>query len=449
MKQDKKSQILGYLEQIGEAISVPQLLKALGPEYKERTVRRWLSEFVIYGQVERTGQKRGTRYRFLSQKQNVEAQHYAFSSQSLKVIQKIRSPLINREPKTYNQKWFDDYKPNITSYLSDTIKKQLLKLGKRDRDEQPAGTYARRIYNRLLIDLSYNSSRLEGNTYSLIDTERLVKEGVAAEGKLDEEKIMILNHKEAIRHLVEGVKPLKIDSTEVCTIHYLLSDGLVENKYAGKVRDHRVKITGATYVPLENPIRLETQLKNICAKAAKIENAYEQSLFLLVHLAYLQAFIDVNKRTSRLSANIPLIVNNLVPLSFNDVNQTDYINAMIAIYELNDVHPLLELYVHSYLRTCQLYDVSAEAIGFDAVRVRYRKERRDIVRQIIKQDMHGEVQRKFIEAQAASCVPISDQAFFMEDIQEDLREIAPQRLVGLGATVEELNIWLAGERDDA
>lgn len=115
--------------------------------------------------------------------------------------------------------------------------------------EDPAGTHAHQIFNRLLIDLSYNSSRLEGNTYSLLDTQRLVLEGSSAEGKLDEEKIMILNHKEAIRYLVDNAHRLDVDEQTICTLHYLLSDGLVEARYAGKVRDHGVRIGGSTYVP--------------------------------------------------------------------------------------------------------------------------------------------------------------------------------------------------------
>src|SRR6202030_2042468 len=109
------------------------------------------------------------------------------------------------------------------------------------------------------------------------------------------------------------------------------------------------------------------EFERIIKKAALIENPYEQSLFLLIHITYLQAFSDVNKRTARLSANIPLIKSNLVPLSFNDVDRDDYTSAVIAIYELQNVRPIVDLYVFSYLRTCALYDSTVKTIRFDEV----------------------------------------------------------------------------------
>ncbi|PWU16170.1 MAG: hypothetical protein C5B45_01010 [Chlamydiae bacterium] len=121
-------------------------------------------------------------------------------------------------------------------------------------------------------------------------------------------------------------------------------------RHAGKVRDHGVRIGGSVYIPSENPKQLEMRLDRIITKAAVIKNPYEQRLFLLIHISYSQAFADVNKRTARLSANIPLTKNHFVPLSFNDMQRTDYTSAMIAAYELQNVHPILDLYVFSYMR---------------------------------------------------------------------------------------------------
>ena len=117
-----------------------------------------------------------------------------------------------------------------------------------------------------LFDLSYNSSRLEGNTYSFLDTKRLLIDGAPVEGKLDEETVMILNHKEAIRHLVEPADSISIDDNEMCTLHYLLSDGLVPTQYAGKIRDHGVRISGTSYIPFENPKVLQKAIETISAK---------------------------------------------------------------------------------------------------------------------------------------------------------------------------------------
>jgi Fic family protein len=367
---DNKLAVLRQLGQESEPISLPDLLHKLGYEFKERSVRRWLSELIEEGIVKKIGQKRGTKY-FVNGRQAEGIRSDAsscFSSASLQAIEMIKKPLFERKPVTYAENWIDSYQPNIDYYLLPSIRNQLLQAGQRTSAHDPAGTYAHQIFNRLLIDLSYNSSRLEGNTYSLLDTERLLLHGDSAEGKLDEEKIMILNHKEAIRYLVDNAPRLEVNRNVICTLHYLLSDGLVEPAEAGKVRKHGVRIGGSVYLPFEGPKRLELQLEKITNKAALIKDPFEQSAFLLVHISYLQAFADVNKRTARLSANISLIKNNLVPLAFNDVRVDDYMSAIIAIYELQDVHPLVDLYFYSYMRTCAAYDSTLQAIGFDAGR---------------------------------------------------------------------------------
>ncbi len=293
----------------------------------------------------------------------------------------------------------------------------------------------------MLIDLSYNSSRLEGNTYSLLDTERLLFEGAAAEDKLDEEKVMILNHKEAIRHIVDGAPKIQIDLNEICTLHYLLSDGLIPTSYSGKVRDAGVRIGGSTYVPLENKVEIERLLYLICQKAQQIQDPFECSLFLLAQIAYLQPFLDVNKRTSRLSANIPLIKHNLVPLSFNDVEKEDYNSAMISIYELNDITPLIELYSFSYLRSCKLYDVSVEVVGYDEIRVRYRQARRDIVRHIITHRLIGGAIENYLQQQSLK-ISKEHREHFLKTVKEDLAEINLNRIAGLGITAQQLKAWL-------
>ncbi|MDN5863577.1 MAG: Fic family protein, partial [Salinisphaera sp.] len=315
-------------------------------------MRRWLAEWADQGRVIKTGRKRGTRYQLsppfpapvLAATQVRDEPESAFERSTLPALEYVRQPLFKRKPVSYNRAWFEAYRPNQSGYFTPDDLAALAAQGQRSTGQEPAGTYARRIYNRLLIDLSYNSSRLEGNTYSLLDTQKLVLEGAGAEGKLDEERIMILNHKEAIRHLVDSAPRLEVSYNELCTLHYLLSDGLVPPAYSGKVRDHGVRIGASSYIPLESPAALDRQLRAIATKAAAIENPYEQSLFALMHVAYLQAFTDVNKRTSRLAANISLVKNNLVPLSFNSIGQDDYASAMIAIYELNDPRPLIRLY---------------------------------------------------------------------------------------------------------
>lgn len=438
---DKKMAVLHQLSQESEPIGLPELLEKLGSEYSERSVRRWLSEMANDGVISKIGHKKTTKYQMLKRANRENSS--CFGTESIKIIEQTRRPIYERIPISYSDDWVEAYEPNVTFYIPPENQIQLEKAGQRSRREDPAGTYAHQIFNRLLIDLSYNSSRLEGNTYSLLDTQRLLFEGSSAEGKLEEEKIMILNHKEAIRYMVDNAPRLKISEQTICTIHYLLSDGLVEARYAGKIRDHGVRIGGSTYVPFEDKGQLQSRLDRIIEKAAIIKNPYEQSLFLLVHISYLQAFSDVNKRTARLSANIPLIKSNLVPLSFNDVEREDYTSAVIAIYELQETRPILDLFLFSYMRTCAMYDSTVKAMGFDEIRVRYRQQRREIVRYIILNGLIGPSLHEYISNQNLKLIKQQDQKDFSDDIMEDLREIDLSRIAGLGITSEQLNTWIA------
>lgn len=440
---DKKLIVLRYLSQESTPISLLNLLEKLDYEFNERTVRRWLNKMIKEGLVEKTGVKRGTKYKVIQKnRENHVKTSSCFSSDSLTSIEYVQKPIFERKPTSFNSEWFDSYLPNKSSYLSEAIKKQLHDAGKRAKNKDPAGTYAHQIYNRLLIDLSYNSSRLEGNTYSLLDTERLVISGKSAEGKLDEEKVMILNHKEAIRYLVENASKLKINQKTIFTLHYLLSDGLVESKYAGKVRDHWVRIAGSTYIPFEDPRKLEFYLEKIAERGSQIKDAFEKSFFLLIHISYLQAFSDVNKRLARLCSNISLIIENLVPLSFNDIEREDYMSAMIAMYELQDVCPMVDLFVFSYMRTCAAYDSTVKAIGFDEIRVRYRIQRRAIIREVILQKLVGDPMKTYILSKTKKEIPIDKQDAFLEDVMEDFEQMDQSRIAGLGITPKQLDLWI-------
>ncbi|MCP5491767.1 MAG: Fic family protein [Chlamydiales bacterium] len=439
---DNKMAVLRQLGLESEPISLPDLLAKLGDGFKERSVRRWLDLLIQEGAVTKIGQKRGTKYLATGRAQEADKGiSSCFSSASIKVIELIRRPIFEREPVAYADEWFNSYQPNSDYYLDQALREMLLMSGQRANGHDRAGTYAHQIFNRLIIDLSYNSSRLEGNTYSLLETERLLIHGNTAEGKLDLEKAMILNHKEAIRYLVDSAPKLEVNRNVICTLHYLLSDGLAEPSEAGKVRKHGVRVSGSTYLPFEEPKRLEQQLKNIVEKAALIKDPFEQSVFLLIHISYLQAFIDVNKRTARLSANIPLIRENLVPLAFSDIQVEDYMAAMIAIYELQDTRPLIDLYVYSYIRTCAAYDSTVKSMGFDEVRVRYRQERREVLRRVIVKGLRKNETRQFIVEQAKGLIPKAIQEEFVQDVLEDLEQIDENRLAGLGITPEQFLAW--------
>jgi len=166
-----------------------------------------------------------------------------------------------------------------------------------------AGTYARRILERLLVDLSWASSRMEGNTYDILQTERLVRYGEEAAGKDRKEALMILNHKEAIQYVddhLDGIGPRRVD---LFSIHALLSDGLLADPgMAGRLRVGAVGITHSSYRPLDDAVSVDEEFDIILAKSAEIADPFERSFFLLVHIPYLQAFVDVNLKFEGLSS---------------------------------------------------------------------------------------------------------------------------------------------------
>jgi hypothetical protein len=267
----------------------------------------------------------------------------------------IQLPVSERTPVGYQGAFLDAYQPNHTFYLPESLRKELEDLGQVGLSALPAGTYMRQVMDRLLIDLSWNSSRLEGNTYSLLETQRLLEVGEDAEGKATQETQMILNHKAAIEMLADEAGEIDFNRYTICNLHALLSDNLLPDPGAsGRVRSRPVGISGTVFHPLEVPQQIEERFEQILVKAAAVRNPFEQAFFAMVHLPYLQPFEDVNKRVSRLAANIPLIRYNLCPLSFVDVDSHDYIGGLLGVYELNRVEYLRDVFAWAYRRSCAL-----------------------------------------------------------------------------------------------
>ncbi|MBU2709281.1 Fic family protein [Zooshikella marina] len=444
----QKDELLEHLKQFTQPVALRDIKKGL--DLPERTLRRYLAQLVDEGKIQAEGKLKGRRYCYISQSTSSSEQQPAieigpsnlvYSSISQQLMAQIRQPLFQRQPCTYQAQWIDAYTPNETYYLTENERDLLHNTGSRLSQELPAGTYARKIFNRLLIDLSYHSSRLEGNTYSLVDTQKLLLEGTAAEGKMDVDKVMILNHKDAIQFLVDGINRLQISMENIQTLHYLLADGLVAPGAAGHIRQDAVRVSSTTYMPMEGQQRLTAQLEKLIGKAASIDDPFEQSFFLLVHISYLQAFIDVNKRTARLSANIPLVRHNLVPLSFTDIDKDDYATAVIVTYERNEIRPLAELYVYSYLRSCTQYSVVTEAMGIDTMRVLYRETRRRLISQVVSSKLVGSQLKRCIEQFTQEEIPIEHQAKFMADVVFDLNNLQPFSISGMGISQRELEEW--------
>ena len=298
----------------------------------------------------------------------------------------VRQPPQQRQRVSYKIEFLERYHPNASAYLPASLRDQLHSMGRSTTGQVPAGTFARDIMNRLLIDLSWASSKLEGNTYSRLDTERLIEFGQAAEGKDALETQMILNHKSAIEYLVHDIEHAGVKPETIIALHAFLSDGLLPDPLTcGRIRNHAVEISGSVYSPMAFPQKLEELFGIVVRMAAEVRDPFEQAFFLMVHLPYLQPFMDVNKRVSRLAANIPLIQQNLCPLSFIDVPQQAYVDAVLGVYELNRIELLRDVFVWAYERSCQQYvAVRQNLTPPDTFRLRYRNELAEVVRTIVR-----------------------------------------------------------------
>jgi hypothetical protein len=288
----------------------------------------------------------------------------------------------------YIREFLESYIPNRSSYLtkSDLSRLQAIGTAISPNEQAPAGTYAKQVLSRLLIELSWNSSRLEGNTYTLLDTQQLIEKGIAAQGKDAQDTQMILNHKAAIEFIVDSDFETGMNAMTIRNIHGILSDNLLDPpELSGALRREAVSIGGSVYIPLANHWAIEEVFEALIRKAAEIQEPFEQALFIMVHLPYLQPFIDVNKRTSRLVANIPLIRSNLYPLSFTDVPEDAYVDAMLAIYEFQRTEPLAELFVWAYEKSALMYRSLRTQIGQpDPFRSRYREQLIQAVGMIVR-----------------------------------------------------------------
>lgn len=280
-----------------------------------------------------------------------------------------------------------------------------------------------RFWTALLVDLSWASSRLEGNTYSLLDTKRLIELGQAALGKDAAETQMILNHKSAIEFLVESADELRFNRQIILNLHALLSDNLLPDPAAsGRLRRIAVGINQSVYYPLAMPQLIEERFQHLVDTAAAIRNPFEQSFFALVHLPYLQPFEDANKRVSRLAANIPLLRQNVCPLSFVDVPERPYISGLIGVYELNRTELLRDVYVWAYERSCQRYAAISQSLGQpDQFRLRFRQELIETVGEIVRRLARPTVRQ--VTSIAVNKVPEEDLDDFVRMVLGELENL--------------------------
>lgn len=310
------------------------------------TLKRMITEAIDKGSIEVVGKGRATKYRLSPQ---------AHVTMPLDLDTYFINDVDQRQVQaTFNFELIREILPKVQLFTAEEL--QALEHGQkvfREHLAEMSEAEYRKEMERLGIDLSWKSSQIEGNTYSLLETERLLKEKQTASGKTKEEAIMLLNHKDALDFILDVPDYLKeISVARIEDIHALLTKelGLERN-----IRHRRVGITGTNYTPLDNEFQIREALEDTCALINGKENVLEKALLALVLLSYIQAFTDGNKRTARITSNAILIAYGYCPISFRTVDSIDYKKAMLMFYEQNNIAAFKKIFIEQFLFAVRTY----------------------------------------------------------------------------------------------
>lgn len=305
----------------------------------DATLKRMIAAGIKAGDIVAEGKARATRYRLSPQAQllmplNLDT-YFALEVDERQVQSSYNFELINgllAETRLFSDKeqvhldaLQEEFRQHISELTDNEYRKEMERLG---------------------IDLSWKSSQIEGNTYTLLETERLLRESKTAEGKSKEEAVMLLNHKDALSFVLDNPDYLKeLTVSHIEDIHQLLTKDLSIDK---GFRRHRVGITGTNYHPLDNEFQIREAMRDACELINSKSNIFEKALLTLVLLSYIQPFSDGNKRTARITSNAILIANDYCPLSFRSVDSIDYKKAMLIFYEQNNLYAFKQIFMEQF-----------------------------------------------------------------------------------------------------
>lgn len=310
------------------------------------TLKRMLASLVEKGDVAVVGQGRATRYSISAQAQvtmKIDIETYFKKETDERVVQS-----------GFNFSLINEILPKVEIFTSDEMERlNALQNQFKQNLQGISDTEYRKEMERLGIDLSWKSSQIEGNTYSLLETEKLLKEKQTASGKTKEEAVMLLNHKDALDFILDNPDYLKkLSVRRIEDIHSLLVKELEVDK---GIRKRRVGITGTNYRPLDNEFQIREALEDSCSLINAKENVFEKAILALVLLSYIQAFADGNKRTARITSNAILIANNYCPISFRTVDSIDYKKAMLVFYEQNNISAFKQIFIEQFAFAVEQY----------------------------------------------------------------------------------------------
>ena len=337
-----KNKILTYIKE-HPYCSSKQISDAFATETSLATVKRIVNELVANYYVEVEGKARATRYRASTLFMPIDMDAY-FSNDvdQREGLTGFNSDLIPQVLSRVNL--FTSAELDLLNGLQVKFANNLASLS--DNQKQ-------REMERLGIDLSWKSSQIEGNTYSLLETERLLKEKQTAEGKTKEEAIMLLNHKDALDFIVANPDYLEeLTISHIEDIHSLLIKDLGVDR---NIRTRRVGITGTNYRPIDNEFQIREALQQMCDLINSHSNVFEKALFALLLLSYIQAFDDGNKRIARMTSNAILIANGYCPISFRTVDSIDYKKAMLLFYEQNNISAFKQIFIEQFRFAVETY----------------------------------------------------------------------------------------------
>ena len=323
-----------------------EIMAGLTKAPSDSTMKRLLSAAVKEGNIEKAGRGPATKYKLTPQ---------AHVTMPLDLATYFDKDIDEREvQESFNFDLIRDVLPKVEIFTKEEL--EVLNAAQMEFVKNTEGMTEleyRKEMERLGVDLSWKSSQIEGNTYSLLETERLLKDKQTASGKTKEEAIMLLNHKDALDFVLDipdYLKELSVHRIE--DIHSILTKELEVDR---NIRHRRVGITGTNYRPLDNEFQIREALEDTCTLVNGKDNVFEKALLTLVLLSYIQAFVDGNKRTARITSNAVLIANGYCPISFRTVDSIDYKKAMLMFYEQNNIAAFKKIFIEQFLFAVKTY----------------------------------------------------------------------------------------------
>lgn len=316
-----------------------EILVNIGSGISIATLKRALKELISNGLVSSTGKLKGTKYEISNVYEiikPIEIDQYFSKEVDERVIQKKFNNHLLRDTLLHTS-IFTNRELSILNDLQEIFKTNCTTLSANEFNKE---------FERLAIDLSWKSSQIEGNTYSLLETERLLKDKETAAGKTKDEASMLLNHKVALDFIIENpnyIYPLTVARIE--DIHSLLIKDLGISR---NIRNRRVGISGTNYTPLDNEFQIKEALENMCNLINEKEIVFEKALLALVLISYIQPFTDGNKRTARIISNAILINNHFCPISFRTIDAVEYKKALLVFYEQANIYPFKKVFINQF-----------------------------------------------------------------------------------------------------